>query len=351
MSDNAKKNATMKDVANIANVSHQTVSRVVNKSPNVHDDVRKRVQNAINELGYTPNLAARRMGGNRSYLILTINDRSRTLDNWHAGRGNDWIGQMLYGGMLECEEFGYRMVFELVDIDMPKALTQLNQALSSLRPDGIILTPPHSDNEDLIIALEERQIPYARMGTTSSHKGINVFMDDRAAASHATHYLASLGHQKIAFIEGSHNYPLSVVRTQGYRAAMKEIGLPIDDDWMQPCDFSFTSGCRAARILLSLKNRPTAIIASNDEMAFAVLNIADDLGISVPEKLSVISFDDTPGVRFTVPPLTAIRQPIAEMAKKAANALILAKGKMPDVQNYMLDYKLIVRDSTDKLSQ
>lgn len=336
----------MKDVAAAAGVSHQTVSRVINHSPNVKASVREKVQNAIDELGYAPNMAARRMGGNRSYLILAINDRARTLDNWSVGRGNDWVDQMLYGGMMECEHHGYRMLFELVDTEKPVASKQLATALSSLHPDGVVLTPPHSENQDLADLLIASGTPFARIGSNDKADGINVVMDDQAAAFSATEHLLQLGHTKIAFIAGSAEYLASSARLAGYRTAMKKAGASIEREWEQPGDFSFESGAKAAAKLFQTNNPPSAIIASNDEMAFAVLHEAAQFNISVPDALSVISFDDTPGVRFSVPPLTAIRQPIAAMAKRAAKELIERDSELNAGDEITLPFELIVRETT-----
>ncbi len=333
-------------MAAAAGVSHQTVSRVINKSPNVKVALREKVQTAIDELGYVPNIAARRMGGNRSYLILAINDRARTLDNWGVGRGNDWVDQMLFGGMMECEKNGFRMIFDLIDTENPAAGKQLAAALSSLRPDGVILTPPHSENQDLADLLIANGTPFARIGSSNKDDGINVVMDDMAAAQAATQSLLDLGHRKVAFIAGSSDYLASSARLNGYRQAMAEAKSPIHPDWEQPGDFSFASGTLAAEKLFASTSRPTAILASNDEMAFAVLHQADKFGVRVPEDLSVISFDDTPGVRFSVPPLTAIRQPIAAMARRAASELIEQKIDSQQGAEIILPFELIIRRTT-----
>jgi len=229
---------------------------------------------------------------------------------------------MLYGGMMECDQHGYRMLFELVDTELPSAAKQLAAALSSLRPDGVILTPPHTENRDLADLLSASDTPFARIGSSGKTDGINILMDDHAASFAVAEHLLSLGHTKIAFISGSTGYTASESRLNGYREAMKNAEIEVDQNWQQPGDFSFESGVKASANLFSLNNRPTAIIASNDEMAFAVLHQAAKLDISVPDALSVVSFDDTPGVRFSVPPLTAIRQPIAAMTKRAASELI-----------------------------
>lgn len=341
-----RKSITIKDVASAAGVSYQTVSRVINNAPNVTANVQKKVLIAIDDLGYVPNIAARRMGGNRSYLILAINDRARTLDNWSVGRGNDWVDQMLYGGMMESEQHGYRMVFELVDTQQPEASKQLATAVSSLRPDGVILTPPHSENQDLAHLLDANNTPFARIGSSGKSDGINVMMDDYAAAFAATEHLIEFGHRKIAFVSGSPDYLASSSRLNGYRDAMAKANAAIAPQWEQPGDFSFISGISAARALFDLHDKPSAVIASNDEMAFAILHEAAKRDISVPDMLSVISFDDTPGIRFSVPPLTAIRQPIADMAKTAAHELITNGEAANAGTQIMLPFKLIIRQTT-----
>jgi len=339
---------TLKDVAAVCGVSYQTVSRVINNAPNVKTEVRQRVQAAVEELGYVPNLAARRMGGNRSYLILAINDRARTLDNWQVGRGNDWVDQMLYGALMECEEHGYRMLFELVDTETRAATKQLARALSSLKPDGVILTPPHNENQELADLLTKSGTPFARIGSSRHEDGINVLMDDKAAAKAATDHVIALGHRQIAFISGSPEYLASKLRLEGYREAMTAAGLLINPAWEQPGDFSFDSGKMAAKALLDVDDPPTAIIASNDEMAFAVLHVANGKDIAVPGQLSVISFEDTPGVRFSVPPLTAIRQPTAAMSACAVRELIAAKGHLADGTDHLLAFELIIRETTGR---
>lgn len=338
---------TIEHVAKAAGVSRQTVSRVINNGPNVKPLVRERILAAIDRLGYVPNQAARRMGGGRSYLILAINDRPRTIENWRAGRGNDWVDQMLHGGMLTCEAHGYHLLFELVDVVPDRALKQLDHALSSLRPDGVILTPPHSENPLLAALLIQRGIAFGRMGSSARHDdGINVFMSDHDAGAAAVRHLVALDHRRIGFISGSARYAASDAREQGYVEAMAAAGLSICEVDIQHGDFSFASGAAAMERILRQPDPPTAIIASNDEMAFAVLHVAADLGMTVPTQLSVVSFDDTPGVRFSVPPLTAIRQPISTMAETICIKLIRARDGEDVTGDYVLPFDLIERQST-----
>lgn len=339
-------NVTIEDVARAAGVSRQTVSRVINNGPNVKAAVREKVEAAIAELGYVPNLSARRMGGGRSYLILAINDRHRTIENWQAGRGNDWVDQMLYGGMTECEKHGYHMVFELIDTETEKAVAQLSQVIAALRPDGVLLTPPHSDNEALVALLDQRRIPCARVGRRDENGHVNVFMDEAGAAREATQLLIDQGHRAFAFVAGSPEYGNSLRRIAGFRETVAAAGLPYEAAQVVSGEFLFGVAAKAIETLMDGPYPPTAIIADNDEMAFAALHVADRRKLSVPADLAVISFEDTPGVRFSVPPLTAIRQPTAEMIGTACAKLIAISKGADAAGEFMLPYRMVERATT-----
>ena len=319
---------TIKHVAADAGVSLQTVSRVINTEPNVRPAMQARVQASIDKLGYVPSIAAQRMSGSKSYLILAINDRDRTIADWQARQGGDWVDQMLLGGMLKCAEYGYRMIFELIDTHSDHVERELGAAIAALQPDGIILTPPHSDNHQIVDFLAVQKIPFARIGSIESGKGIPVSMDDAGLAALATHHLIELGHQRIGFIAGSSEYALSGWRVTGWQAAMAERDLPTTG-LLAHGDFSFVSGEQAAQELLTSAAPPSAIIASNDQMALAALQVAQALKLRVPEDLSLISFDNTPVVNFTQPALTAIDQPIAATVSRAVELLIAAQKDEP----------------------
>ncbi|MCY7271426.1 MAG: LacI family DNA-binding transcriptional regulator [Sphingomonas bacterium] len=337
---------TIEHVAEAAGVSRQTVSRVINNHPNVKDLVRDRVRAAIDLLGYVPNLSARRMAGARSYLILAVNDRQRTLENWQAGRGNDWVDQMLFGGMTECERNGYHLVFELIDTDPKKAENDLAAIISALRPDGVILTPPHCDNAGLADLLKDRAIACARVGHRSGDNCVDVYMNEEDAAQRATEHLIGLGHRAIAFIAGSPRYGNSARRVVGFHRAIAAAGLPASAGQVGTGDFHFDSAAATIDRMMGTADRPTAIIADNDEMAFAALHVAAKRDLRVPDDLSIISFEDTPGVRFSVPPLTAIRQPTALMIAKACERLIAISAGGETGGSFELPYSLIERAST-----
>lgn len=341
-----RQTVTIKHVAADAGVSLQTVSRVINDDPNVRPQMRKRIQASIDRLGYVPSLAAQRMSGSRSYIILALNDRDRTIADWNARQGVDWVDQMLLGGMLKCSELGYRMMIELVDTHNDHVERELRATIAALQPDGVVLTPPHSENTLITGLLAHQHISFARIGSVTPGPGIRLTMDDYHAAQLATEHLIALGHRRIGFIGGSKEYALSAWRVDGWRATMSAAGHAAPELFAQG-DFSYRSGYRAARKLLGLKNPPTAIIASNDQMTLAALEAARELGLLVPEDISLISFDNSPIVRFTLPPLTAVDQPIAATASRAVELIIAAQrgDPVPD-DPVVIPAALVPRQST-----
>ena len=326
MPDLPPEKVTIREVAAIAGVSLQTVSRVLNNSPNVSAKTLKRVSEAMTQLGYAPSIAARRMGGSKSFLLLALNDRDRTIETWRLREGTDWVDQMLLGGMLTCAENGYRMVFELVDTHGDNIERELNGALSALRPDGVILTPPHSDNKTIMDFLAKAGVRCARIGGYTEIGGSIIRMDDCLAACQAIEHLASLDHRRIGYIGGSDEYALSRERLAGIKEGIERFGLDVDPALMRVGDFGYASGEAAALDLLALDDPPTAIIASSDAMARATIAVALGQGLDLPADLSVVSFDDTPTARTSRPQLTAINQPIAAMTARAAEVLIDPKG-------------------------
>jgi LacI family transcriptional regulator len=337
---------TIKHVAADAGVSLQTVSRVINKEPHVRPGMMQRVQASIEKLGYVPSIAAQRMGGSRSYLILALNDRERTIADWRERQGADWVDQMLLGGMLKCAEYGYRIMVELVDTHSDHIERELLGAIAALQPDGVILTPPHSENPLITNLLDEQKISFARIGSLKEGPGFALTMDDERAARLATEHLIELGHRRIGFIAGPPDYELSGWRVTGWRTTMKTAGLETAG-LLAAGDFSYASGMRAATRLLGGKRPPSAIVASNDQMALATLEVAREFGLEVPSDLSLISFDDTPIVRFAHPPLAAIVQPIAEVTARAVELIIAdqAGRDTPDTP-VVVPASLVLRSST-----
>ena len=340
-----RNSVTIREVAEDAGVSLQTVSRVINDEPNVRPQMRDRVQSSIDKLGYVPSLAAQRMSGSRSYIILAINDRERTLADWRERQGTDWVDQMLLGGILTCSKHGYRMIVELVDTHADHVERELGATVSALQPDGVILTPPHSENEQIKRLLAQRNIPFARIGSTEEGPGIRLTMGDEEAAYAATKRLIELGHTKIAMIAGPEQYSLSGWRIDGWRRALDEAGLS-SEGLCERGDFGYDSGTQAARTLLHRHPDLTAIIGSSDQMTLAALEVARDRGKHVPRDISLISFDNTPVVRFTQPPLTAVDQPIASTVSIAVEHLINSRKEEPAEGVIDVPAQLVERAST-----
>jgi LacI family transcriptional regulator len=308
--------------------------------------MKRRVQSSIDKLGYVPSIAAQRLSGSRSYLILALNDRDRTIADWRERQGTDWVDQMLLGGMLKVAEFGYRLMFELVDTHNDHVERELRATLAALQPDGVVLTPPHSENRRITGLLEEVGITFARIGSIQPGAGIALSMDEERAAAAATRHLVELGHKRIGFISGSREYSLSARRVSGWRAEMKRQQLTTSH-LLAKGDFSFESGLDASRALLNLEEPVTAIIASNDRMALAALAVAEERGLEIPRDFSLISFDNTPVVRFTRPALTAVDQPVAALTALAVEMIIRRQRaeELPK-QPLIIEAEIVEREST-----
>jgi len=340
---NAKEKApTIIDVAEQAGVSIKTVSRVMNQEPGVHASTREQVLAVMAELNYRPKQSARSLAGARSFLIgLLYYDPSAA-----------FVAGVQQGATLRCREAGYHLVVESLDDDAPDIAQQVDRMIAALRPDGMILTPPLCDNTQVLDALRDSRTPSVRVSPARDVPGhASVRMDDARAAGEITNLLIELGHERIAFVKGAADQSASRLRYQGYQRAMKAARLAIDPELVVQGDFMFDSGVRAATALLARRKRPTAVFASNDDMALGVLATAQRLGIAVPGELSIAGFDDSPAAGLVWPRLTTVHQPKDEMARAAVDLLIAARrpdGAQPAAPSAhtVLRHELVLREST-----
>ena len=335
---------TITDVAEKAGVSMKTVSRVMNQEAGVHPQTREQVLKVVADLKYRPKLSARSLAGARSFLIgLLYYDPSAA-----------FVGGVQRGATLRCREAGYHLVVESLHNDAPDLEQQVFRMVSTLQPDGMILTPPLCDNHQVLKALRESQTPCVLVSPAREIKGLpSVRMDDARAAEEITNLVISLGHERIAFIKGATDQAASELRYQGYLRAMKTHHIPVDRELVHQGEFTFASGVEAAHHLLSRRKRPSAVFASNDDMALGVLAAAQRLGLAVPGDLSIAGFDDSPASGLVWPPLTTVRQPTDEMARVAVEMLIAANRNDADPASEknlhrVLPHELVVRDSTSK---
>ena len=329
---------TITDVARLANVSMKTVSRVLNNEPNVAKKTRERVLSAAKELRYSPNLAAKGLASSKSYLIALLYDNPSP----------NYIANIQKGAIKACRDNNYYLVIEPLSMVNANAGNEVEKLLERLPVDGVILTPPLCDDKDVLSILRSLNIPYVPVAPTIEINGVSsVKMDDVQASFEMTEYLIKRGHKKIGFIKGHRGHSATALRYKGYELAMEKFNLKIDKNFIVEGDFSFKSGVEAAENLLGLNEPPTAIFASNDDMAAGVVSVASRLGLEVPTKLSVGGFDDTPLAQILFPQLTTVKQPIYEMGQMAANLLINPPAKDDVLPSYHLDHKLIIRESTD----
>lgn len=328
----ASKN-TISDVARAAGVSVKTVSRVLNKERYVRAATREKVQAAIASLAFSPSRAARMLAGHRSHQIALIYDNHSPY----------YIHAVQEGVWARCREEGVRMLAQPADVALPGIAAEVGGLIDETHVEGVILSSPVTDCAAVLAELERRGIPFVRISPGTNHAlTSSVYMDDVQAADDMTTHLINLGHRMIGFIVGHPNHMASEQRLFGYRRALDRAGIGFEPGLVQPGAFDFASGVAAAHALLDYPRRPTAIFASNDDMAAGVLTVAHEKGLRLPEDLSVAGFDDTPLAQLVWPPLTTIRQPTRDLAFAAASLLF---EKLDRVVHRRLQHELILRES------
>jgi LacI family transcriptional regulator len=336
--------ATIDDVAALAGVSIKTVSRVVNREPNVRESTRERVNAAIAKLNYRPNRSARSLASQRSHLIVLVYDDPSQYEAPSAG----YVVRLQAGMLRTCRAAGYELLIHPCNPFDPGVPLELRSLIEQMRPDGIVLAAPISNVSKIVASVAETGTPLVRLSPgANGREGVSISTDDRQVSAEMTRYLASLGHRRIAFISGDPGHKAVGNRLPGYRDGLRESGLEISPELVASGDNSIASGEAAAEVLLGLPDPPTAIFAANDDMAAGVLRVAYRRGISVPDRLSVAGFDDSALARQVYPALTTIRQPLAAMAERAAQALIGLDGSAKEARGMVVvPSRLEVRDST-----
>ena len=340
---------TIKDVAERAKVSLKTVSRVINNEPSVMQATRARVLRAVAELDYEPHPSARNLRSNTSFVIGLVYDNPNP---YHI------IG-VQNGVLSACRETGFGLQIHPCDSTSPMLAEELADWVQRSRLAGLVLTAPMSERPELVAALTARGIKTVRIiaATEDPADGPCVFVDDRDAAYEITEHLIQLGHQRIGFLWGGSSHHSSGERYAGYESALKDYGIPLDKHLVIPGDYTFDDGFRGARRLLALREPPTAIFGSNDEIAAGVLAAANSAGLNVPYDLSIAGFEDSPFSRQSWPPLTTAKQATGDIARHAARLLInqLRTDAYEDnpthLQNEGFVPQLVVRGSTAPLRQ
>lgn len=327
---------TLAMVAETAGVSPSTVSRILTGHAKVSDDKRRAVEEAIARLNYQPNVLARGLAQGRT---LSIGVLTQDINS-------PFYGEALRGIEDELVGTGIVPLFVSGHWNLQDEIERM-QHLLSRRVDGVIVLTGRLTDEQ--IREYARRVPIVVAGRTmKGHNIASMRVDDFKGAHRATQHLIELGHRRIAHIAGPQDHADSVERLKGYRKAIEDAGIPFDPKLVVYADFHEPSGVLAINQLLEARQSFSAVFASNDQTAYGARLALYQRNIRVPEDVSLIGFDDLPGSRYVIPPLSTIHQPVYELGQAAARVLLkLIEGGKSRVT--LPEPQLVARESTRRL--
>ena len=331
--------ATIQMVADRARVSPKTVSRVINNERGVRGETRERIVEAIRQLDYQPNLNARGLAGARSFLIGLFYDKP-----------GDYLNEFQTGAVQRCRESDLHLMVQPLDIASKEMARDVSMLVRQLRLEGAILLPPLSDHPVVRAALAEAGVPAVHIAPMREPvDSPSVDTDDRAAARQMTVQLLEQGHRRIGFMLGPPGHRATEQRYLGFADAMHARAVSIEPELVQTGNFEFSDGLECAQRILASSSRPTAIFASNDDMAAAAACAARQMGLELPGELSIAGFDDAPVASMIWPQLATVRQPVREIARIAADLIIQHRphrhGWPRPMPRPRLDLELVMRGS------
>jgi LacI family transcriptional regulator len=335
------KDPTIDDVAQAAGVARVTVSRVLNGEPNVRPQTRERVEKAVETLGYTVNPQARALASGSSRQIMLIHAHSPESEpNSYYDAGLE------LGALRACSSLGLDLATRSIQPSKSDAARLLLSIVERDRPAGIILSPPLSDDLELLADAKRlgARIVAISAGEEARELVASVGIDERAAGYAIGAHLASLGHDRLAFAKGPPDHRAAALRYVGFLDALRASAIEADP-WVGTGDFTFKSGVEVAERLLLDGADVTALACANDDMAAGAMLALHRAGIDIPGSMSVTGFDDTPMSEIIWPPLTTVRQPIKQIAEQAVHLLVRPDaGDSPRYQ--LIPHELVVREST-----
>ena len=329
-----KSSVTIRDVAAKAGVSHQTVSRVINDSDRVLPETRAKVEAAIAELDYSPNAIARSMAKGRTGILACI-----------APNLTDYtFASLISGAEIEVRKHGYFLLSASApDGDTFAAL--IDELVSSRRAEAIMVFNPYADDRHQYLPAD---FPVVFAGARPRDDAMNsVALDDVSVGFDATQHLLNLGHTNIGMVTGPLEEDCAQDRCQGFNNALAKKNIAMQPEFTIEGDWSAKSGYDALMAFAELGNMPSAIVAQNDLMAVGMLRAARDMGIAIPDQLSIIGIDDIPMAAYSAPPLTTIKQDFLMIGQEAAKLLIRSVEE-PDapLQHLVLPAEMVTRRST-----
>jgi LacI family transcriptional regulator len=328
---------TIRQVAALAGVSTATVSRVINGRADVSDRARKAVMRVVQEHGYSTNRTARGLSAGRTGLVGV------TLPVLH----HSYFSVILAGAAEALYEHDMRMVLCPTHHEHEREVTLLERLMGGTTDGALLILPEESGDE--LSALHEHGYQFVIVDPRKpiDERVPTVSAAHSSGASEAVEHLLGLGHRRIAAITGPRGWSATEERLRGYRGALAAAGVMPDPRLEIESDFHATGGLAVADALLDLDQPPTAIFAFNDMLAIGVMQAARRRGILVPEELSVVGFDDTFEAAIVTPPLTTVRQPLAEMGRMAVALLVrLLQNQRIEALHVELETRLVVREST-----
>jgi len=328
----------IREIAKRAKVSTATVSRTINRVPTVYPQLAKRVWKVVEELGYYPNTQARALVSGRTRIFgLIVSDMT-----------NPFFPEIVQSFEDVAVEHGYEILLTSTVHD-PKRMEGSVRRMIERRVEGVaILT--FGMEESLLEGLRFRKVPlvFIDVGPPLPHV-CNIKIDYQRGIRQAVQHLAALRHERIAFIAGPLHLPSAVTRKAAFESSLREIGMRVEPDLILQGDHTMEGGMRAYDELSKKSSRPTAVMCSNDMTAIGVIREAYERGVSVPQELSVIGFDDIRLSRFFIPPLTTIQMSQVEIARLAFKALVTeVERETPSSKGteYVLNTDLVLRKST-----
>jgi DNA-binding LacI/PurR family transcriptional regulator len=325
------------DVAKKAGVSVVTVSRVINNYPNVRNSSREKVMAAISELDYKPNAAARSLAiGNTGMIGLVI-----------PTANDSFMSQVLSSIEYELRRKGMFLVVSFAADEIDFNNSNCIRLFREDRVDGILILSPLK-NEEYLLELKRKSFPFVLLDQHHSDLQVpSVTVDNFYGGYTATAALIKGGAKRIAHISGPEYYESSVDRLNGYKKALLDFGLEIDEALIAQGDFTVDSGFKITREWIEKENIPDAVFAADDNIAFGVIDAARKYSVSIPEKLCVIGYDDHPFSSSLHPGLSTIKQPTEELARTGIELLLnLINNKIKRTPKLVLKPELILRETT-----
>ena len=343
---NRNQSITIKDLAKIAGVSHTTVSRALNGSELVKESTRKKIAELAKQLGYTPNINARSLVTNRSYVLGIF------FTNLETGTSTSFLTEVI--------EQTQRMLSSRYSISInsiDKAIRDIEQySLSVSNYDGVIIISQSKSDDQFIAEVIDSGVPLVVLNRRIANKDVNNYaINDYLGSKSVTEMAIRMGHRHFALIQGIESFESANQRTAGFMDALREAGLNPDEAIIGQGDYKPRSGNIAMRQILSSGKVPTCVICENDDMAVGALDACVELGYRVPDDISVIGFDDMSYSKYLMPPLTTVRKPTSTIVKKGVSklmGLLEQRGKKENesVDREDISSEIIVRSSVKKIN-